>query len=43
MGISLINMYFILKIMEKVKIPIIVVFVLKDQFLMNLKLIIMAS
>jgi len=42
-GILLIDMYFILKIIEKIEIPITIVFVLIDQLLMNLKLINMES
>ena len=42
-GISLIDVYFILKIIEKIEIPITIVFVLIDQLLMNLKLINMES
>jgi len=42
-NILLIDMYFILKIIEKIEIPITIVFVLIDQLLMNLKLINMES
>jgi len=37
------DMSFIQKIMKKIEIPIIIRFVLRDQLLLNLKLIIMAS
>jgi hypothetical protein len=43
MGISSINMSFILKSIVKVERSIIVKFILSDQFLMSLKLIIIES
>jgi len=42
-GILSVDMFYVLKIMVRVEISIIIVFVLKDQLPMNLKLIIMAS
>ena len=42
-GILSMNMSFILKSIVRVKRPIIVEFTLRDQFVMNLKLIIMRS
>lgn len=43
MDILSMNISFILKSMVKIEIPIIVEFILKDQFLRNLNLIIMGS
>jgi len=42
-GISSINMFFILKNTKMVEIPIIIGFMLQDQLLINLKFIIMAN